>query len=87
MIMLYPQYALNPIFYPKSIFCPLAFGAVPVLTTVVADMLLAALAASVFMSSQGRCPTFGQNIQGSQLPGVGMVFDDKGPGEPMDNIR
>jgi len=85
--MLYRKHSLDTVLYPKSILRSLAFWAVPVPTTVVADMLLSAVVTPVFVSSQGSRATFSQGIKRSQLPGIRMMFTDKGLCKPADNIR
>ncbi len=65
MVMLYCQNTFDSVFYPKTVFNSLAFGAVPVSATVVSYMLPATMITAIFMSPQSRCTAFGQSIEDS----------------------
>jgi hypothetical protein len=56
---------IHSVLDPESLFCPLAFGAMPVTATVITYPLLTAAVAIIYVSAQGRSTAFLQGIEGA----------------------
>jgi hypothetical protein len=84
--MFYRQSLFNTIFHPKSLFRPLATGAMPVSAAVVAGVFFSTGVAAVLMASQCRCPALFQGIQGTQLISIGMMLLNKPAAKTSDDL-
>ena len=60
----------NSIFSPECLFGQMAFRAMPVSTTIIADKFIAAMVAAVLMSSHRSRTAFSQCIQNANLIGI-----------------
>jgi hypothetical protein len=65
---------VHPVLDPESLFCPLAFRAMTVTTTIITYPLLTADIAKIFMPSQSRCATLLQGIKGTYHKTVGLTL-------------
>jgi len=74
MKILYLQGISHPVIYPESLFCCLAFRAMPVAATIEAGPFAATTIASVYVSAKGRGAALLQRIKRSDDEAVGLVL-------------
>jgi D-serine deaminase-like pyridoxal phosphate-dependent protein len=65
---------VHPVICPDCLFVGLAFGAMTVAATVVADPLFIAAIADIFVPAQGRCTALLQGIERTQGKTVGPAL-------------
>ena len=71
MIMLHLQGIVDPVFYPKSLFCPLALRTMTVTAAIICDTLFPTTITTVFMSAKLCRPAFCEGIKYPYLETVG----------------
>jgi hypothetical protein len=77
---------IHPVFNPKCLFVRLTFRAVSVATTIVTDPLFPTTIASIFVTTQSRCPAFIQSIERTHHKAVGLALVNILPPKPIDDM-
>jgi hypothetical protein len=74
MKILHIQGISHPVLYPESLFCCLAFRAMPVAATIEAGPFAATTIASVYVSAKSRGAALLQRIKRSDDKTIGVVL-------------
>jgi len=74
---------IHPVLDPESLFCTLAFRAMPVTAAIITYPLLTAAVAIIYVSAQGRSTAFLKGIKGTYNKTVGLTPVNKLLSKPI----